>query len=90
MMKNGVQVLEVCDTENIASHLRIDFNDVSLSITNGLGQFHRNLNSIFRRDDQKNFNERRAYESVDEKILSEVMSRKTGKKNLFRKGLTTT
>ena len=32
--------------------------------------FHRKLNSILRRDHQKNFIERRAYESVDERSLS--------------------
>ena len=43
--------------------------------------FHRNFNSILRRDHQKkkkkNSYERRAYVSVDEKSLSWVMSRKT-------------
>ena len=32
--------------------------------------FHRNFNSISRKDHQKNTYERRAYESVDEKSLS--------------------
>ena len=32
--------------------------------------FHRNFNSILRRNHQKNSYERRAYESVDEKSLS--------------------
>ena len=49
--------------------------------------FHRNFNSILRRDHLKNSYERRAYESVDENSLSQVMSRKTMKKNLVHKGL---
>ena len=42
--------------------------------------FHRNFNSMLRRDLQKISYERRAYESVDEKSLSWAMSRKTTKK----------
>ena len=42
--------------------------------------FHINFNSILRRDHKKISYERRAYESVDEKSLSYVMSRKTTKK----------
>ena len=48
--------------------------------------FHRNFNSILRRDQQKNSYELRAYESVDEKSLSLVMSRKTTKKIWSLKG----
>ena len=45
--------------------------------------FHRNFNSIFfKKGPSKNFSyERRAYESVDERSLSQVMSGKTTKKN---------
>ena len=32
--------------------------------------FHRNFNSILKRDNKKNSYERRTYESVDEKSLS--------------------
>ena len=42
--------------------------------------FHRNFNSILRRDHPKISYERRAYESVNEKSLSWVMPRKTTKK----------
>ena len=44
--------------------------------------FHRNFNFILRREHKKNSYERRACESVDKKILSEVMSRKTTKKRI--------
>ena len=47
--------------------------------------FHWNFNSILRRDHQKISYELPAYESVDEKSLSYVMSRKI--KNLVQKGL---
>ena len=43
--------------------------------------FDQNFN--FGRDPQKISYERRVYESVDEKILSEAMSRKTTKKKDF-------
>ena len=45
--------------------------------------FHRNFNSILRWDHQKSSYERRAYESVDEKSLSLVMSRKTTEKIIW-------
>ena len=47
--------------------------------------FHRNFNSIFLRRDHKKKKsyKHRAYESVDEKSLSQVMSQKTTKKRIW-------
>ena len=45
--------------------------------------FSKTFDFNFRRDPQKNSDERRVYESVDEKILSLAMSRKTTKKDFM-------
>ena len=47
-----------------------------------MASFSQNLDFNLRRDHQKTFYERRDYESVDEKSLSQAMSRKNTKKKI--------
>ena len=50
-----------------------------------MGPFSKSFYFNLRRDNQKIFYERRNYESVDEKSLSQAMSRKTTKEEFGRK-----
>ena len=61
----------------------INFTDLLNAQEDQMVPFHRNFNSILRRDYQKKSYERRAYESVDEKSLSKVMPRKHDEKKEF-------